>query len=321
MIIDPHVHVLDKGHWPKEWWDWVARDWANRVPGRKPEDIVEKAEENLLDPDGGRLISQMDSAGVDVSVILPIDWGVDYHAARTLDEINQHAEAVARLHSDRLIAFAGIDPRREGASDKLERWLSGSFKGLKLYPSTGFYPASAEAFALYEVCAARDMPVLFHTGDPLPVMDKEYARPKHFAAVTKAFPRLKIFLAHCGYGQTDEWNDALEVAAQSERACLELSVLLWDDSTEEKEVELVRKIDQARNRVGIERILFGTDHVSGKKIRPPGFLDKVVSMFRRLPDTARKAGVSITAAEHDKIMGGNVQQLINVDWSRFRQTS
>jgi uncharacterized protein len=319
MIVDPHVHVLDKGHWPREWWEWVARDWASKAPGRKPEDIIEKAEENLLDPDGSRLISQMDSAGVDVSVILPIDWGVDFHASRTVDEINEHAEYVTKLHPSRVIPFAGIDPRRKGAAEKLDHWLSGSFKGLKLYPSTGFFPTCPEALELYEVCTARDVPILFHTGDPLPVLSKEYARPKHFAGVVNKFPHLKIFLAHCGYGQVDEWNDALEVAAQSERACLELSVLLWDDSTGEKEIELVKKIDQARNRVGIEKIIFGTDHVSGRKIRPPGFLDKVVSMFKRLPETARKAGVAMTPTEHDKIMGKNVQQMINVDWTKFHQ--
>ncbi len=282
---------------------------------------MEKAEENLLDPDGSRLISQMNEAGVDVSVILPIDWGPDYHAARTVDEINAHAKSVAQSHPDRLIPFAGIDPRRNNSADKLEEWLAGPFKGLKLYPSTGFYPASPEAFTLYEVCAARDVPILFHTGDPLPVMDKEYARPKHFDRVAKAFPRLKLFLAHCGFGEIDEWATALDVAAQSERACLELSVLLWDDSTEEREIQLVRKIAEARDRIGIERILFGTDHVSGKRIRPPGFLGKVVAMFKRLPDTARKAGVSLTADEHEKIMGKNVQQLIDVDWSRFQQKS
>ena len=29
MIIDVHTHILDTGHWPNEWWDWVAADWVD----------------------------------------------------------------------------------------------------------------------------------------------------------------------------------------------------------------------------------------------------------------------------------------------------
>lgn len=311
-VIDPHVHVLDKGHWPVEWWQWVANDWASKQAGRKPEDVIERAEQNLMDPDGSRLIGQMETAGVDLAVILPIDWGPDYRAEKTVDEINAHALEVAHRYPDRIIAFAGIDPRRERSAERLDEWLRGAYKGLKLYPSCGFFPNIRPAMALYEVCHAHDAPVLFHTGDPLPLLPLEQSRPKHLLAVAKAFPELKIILAHCGIGKVDEWTDALEVAAQSKAACLELSVLLWDNSTQEQETALVRKIDEARNRVGIERILFATDHVSGQRIRPPGFLDKVVGMFKRLPETAKRAGVNLTSHEHDMIMGGNAARLLNI---------
>jgi predicted TIM-barrel fold metal-dependent hydrolase len=311
-VIDPHVHVLDKGHWPVEWWQWVAKDWASKEAGRRPEEVIERAEQNLMDPDGSRLIGQMDAVGIDIAVILPIDWGPDYHAGKSVDEINAHALDVVRRYPDRLIPFAGIDPRREHSAERLDRWLRGAYRGLKLYPSCGFFPNIPSAMALYEVCDARGAPVLFHTGDPLPLLTLEQSRPRHLFEVAKAFPELKILLAHCGIGKIDEWKDALEVAGQSKAACLELSVLLWDDSTEKEEIAVVRKIDEARNRLGIERIVFATDHVSGRRIRPPGFLDKVVGMFKRLPDTARRAGIKLTPYEHDLIMGGNAARLLGI---------
>jgi len=311
-VIDPHVHVLDKGHWPIEWWQWVANDWAAKESGRKPEDVIERAEQNLLDPDGSRLVQQMDSVGIDLAVILPIDWGPDYHAEKSVEEINAHALEVVHRYPDRTIAFCGIDPRRERAAGHVDRWLSGEYKGLKLYPSCGFHPDIKPAMELYEVCSARDVPVLFHTGDPLPLLPLEPSRPKYLLEVVKAYPELKILLAHCGIGKIDEWKDALEIAANSDAACLELSVLLWDNSTETEEIALAHKIDEARNRVGIERILFATDHVSGRRIRPPGFLEKVVGMFKRLPETAKRAGVSLSQREHDLIMGGNAARLLKI---------
>jgi uncharacterized protein len=311
MIIDPHVHVLDYGHWPNEWWDFVAADWASKEPGRIPEMVRDRIEAGLVDPDGSRLIQHMNEAGVDLSVILPIDWGPDFHAEKSVEEINEHALVCVRRYPERLLAFAGIDPRRDHAAERLDRWLSsGAYKGLKLYPNCGFYPNDPRAKALYEVCLAHDVPVLFHTGDPLPVLSSEYGRPKHFWNVVRDFPALKIIMAHAG--APGEFDEALAVAAASDAAVLEMSVWLWDDSSEADEVKTAHVVAQARDRIGIERVMFGTDHVSGQRIRAPGFLPKVTGMFNRLPDTARKAGLSISQTEHDAFMGGNAARLLKL---------
>jgi microsomal dipeptidase-like Zn-dependent dipeptidase len=105
----------------------------------------------------------------------------------------------------------------------------------------------------------------------------------------------------------------LDLVRASEQAVLELSACLWDDSTEIQELRLARRIADARDRVGIERIVFGTDHVSGRRIRPPGFLEKVTGMFRRMPETARRAGVRLSEEENAMIMGINAARLLGLD--------
>lgn len=304
MIIDPHVHILDHGHWPSAWWDHVAKSWADAEEGRNPEMVRDRIESGLVDPDGSRMIADMDEAGVDVVVNLVIDWGPDYPSPNTPQESVAQAVACAKRYPDRIIAFAGIDPRREGAAEQLEKWIvEDGVRGLKLYPPCGWWPKDEAAMALYEVCQRHDLPILFHTGDPLPLLDGEYSRPIHLLPVVQAFPDLKLWLGHAG--AHSGWEEALEVAEASNAACLELSVWLWDTSTREDEVDLARRIVEARDRVGIDRIIFGSDHVSGKKERRAGFLKTIVEMFQRLPETAASVGLELSADELDRIMYGN----------------
>jgi predicted TIM-barrel fold metal-dependent hydrolase len=311
VIIDLHTHLLDYGHWPDEWWDYVAQDWASKQPGRQPEQIRDKIEEGLVDSDGSRMVSHMDSAGVDKAVILPIDWGPDFHSQCSLQDMVDHAVACSRRYPNRLIPFAGIDPRRPGAANLLSAWLkSGDFRGLKLYPNCGFYPDDDCVLPICEVCLMHDVPVLFHTGHPLPLLDSKYSQPEHFRRVVETFPRLKVIFGHAG--APHDWQAMLELVEVSQEAVLELSVCLWHDSDQLQELRLARRIADARDRLGIERIVFGTDHLSGTRVRPPGFLEAVTSMFKRMPETAQRAGVRLTYEENAMILGGNARRLLGL---------
>ena len=304
MIVDFHTHLLDSGHWPSEWWDYVAAEWAKGAPGREPGQIRGKIEGGLIDPDGSRMIADMDAVGVDVAVVLPIDWGPDFHSEKPIDEVVAHAVACQRRYPGRLVAFGGIDPRRPGAARKVDEWLSsGDIHGLKLYPNCGWMPASADAMALYEVCVAHDAPILFHTGHPLPLLDESWSRLDNFLPVVESFPTLRAVLGHAG--APCEFENALRVAERSQMATLELSVCLWDDHNEEAELALARRIAKACAVIGRERILFGTDHVSGKRVRGPDFLRILTEKFLRMPQTAAAAGVMISDEDMRHIMGLN----------------
>ncbi|APA90518.1 amidohydrolase family protein (plasmid) [Paraburkholderia sprentiae WSM5005] len=318
MILDFHTHLLDVGHWPAEWWDHVARGWAAAEPGREPAQIRDKIEAGLIDPDGSRMIADMDAAGVDAAVVLPIDWGPDFHSAKNYDVVVDHAIECQHRYPGRLIAFGGIDPRRPGAPEKVDAWLrSGQVHGLKLYPNCGWMPAAPEAMAVYEVCQAHDAPILFHTGHPLPLLDESWSRLANFMPVVEAFPKLKAVLGHAG--APCEFENALNVAVRSEAATLELSVCLWDDHNEEAELALAKRVAKAIDVIGAERILFGTDHVSGKRVRGPGFLTTLVEKFQRMPEMARASGVTISDDAMERIMGLNgVSQLSRYKWRALK---
>ena len=63
LIIDAHVHILDEGFWPAQWFDWVAYSWArSKPPYRDPAVIRPRIESGLTDPDGSRMVADMDAA-------------------------------------------------------------------------------------------------------------------------------------------------------------------------------------------------------------------------------------------------------------------
>ena len=121
MIIDIHCHLWDGNIPSKSWWDTFIKVSAS-LSGR-PEEKVRERMPGWLDPTGDLLVSDMDEAGIDKSVILPIDYvtGGGVGDVASLEEQHRMYARAAEGHPDRLIAFAGIDPRRPEAVSFLER--------------------------------------------------------------------------------------------------------------------------------------------------------------------------------------------------------
>jgi predicted TIM-barrel fold metal-dependent hydrolase len=314
VVIDTHVHILDAGFWPDEWFDWVALQWASQEPGRVAEAVRPRIEPGLLDGDASLMLADMDTAGVDLAVILPLDWGPTFTAHVSIEEVNEHAARLAELHSDRLIAFAGVDPRRPGAAELVSSHLaSGRAKGVKLYPPAGFDPFDECVHPIYELCVQHRAPVLFHTGETLPKLRVRYGDPLLLQDVHAEFPELITWIGHAG--ARIWWDEALSVAAHSINSYLELSVWIWDDLNEERERTFIAHLAEARERIGVERLIFGSDHLSGPRVRGRQFLPLCVDWYRNLPQRAEQFGFEFTDAEVDMILGGNAARLLAVDRS------
>lgn len=267
----------------------------------------DRIEPGLIDVDGSRMVERMDRAGVDASVILPIDWGPDFQSFEDITQANEHAVAVSATHPGRFAAFAGIDPRRPESLDVLRARLDrGDIHGLKLYPACGWHPAADAAMEMYSLAESAGLPVLFHTGDPLPILDRELCNPRHLLPVAQAFPTLKIWVGHAG--APDWWEEACELAAAGPAVKLEMSVWLWGDSDDAARHRWIDKMSDGRRQFGAGRLLFGSDHVSGRKVRGDDFLHTIVEAYRSLIDVSASdiaAVTGFTAEELALVMGGN----------------
>ncbi|HEY2793742.1 MAG TPA: hypothetical protein VGJ28_15365, partial [Micromonosporaceae bacterium] len=143
-VIDTHLHHYERGFMSRKWHDYVAYRWARRNPPyRNPADIRDKIEAGMEDPGGDRMVEHMDATGIDIGVLLAMDWeiGMKDPAPLTIEQMHVSIAEVVRRHPGRFVAFAGIDPQRPNAME-LFNWAIDELGmvGLKIYPNTGFYP-------------------------------------------------------------------------------------------------------------------------------------------------------------------------------------
>jgi uncharacterized protein len=186
----------------------------------------------------GQCIASMDEAGIDVAAIMTIT---------DLPEVNPDAlEMIAqacREFPGRLYAFARVHPWYQ---DEAVRLLKAAiteydFRGLKLHPVTNIaHPSGEDTIRLIRTAAELGVPTLFHCGD------EPMTTPLSIAPAAAACPEATIILGHMGgYFHVDE---AIEVADRHANVVLETSAMPYP-----------HKIKEAVQRIGAERVIFGSD--------------------------------------------------------------
>jgi len=137
----------------------------------------------------------------------------------------------ARVHSDVLIPFASIDPRRErqGVAEARDLLEEGSVRGFKFHPNIQkFHPNDRIAYPMYELIEEAGVVALFHTGHSgigagLPGgggIALKYGNPMAIDDVAVDFPQMSIVMAHPAFPWQDE---ALSIAMHKPQVSIDLS--------------------------------------------------------------------------------------------------
>lgn len=316
MIIDAHVHWWKKGFlMVDDFWPFFTANLADSyyVPcgiNMTPEE----QERSFLDPDGSALLQRMDDAGIDKSVLLPLDLAIvnGQEAPHDIVSINREYAELAQAHPDRLISFFSMDPRRDNVDrhflTAVQEW---GMKGLKLYPPTGFLPADDSCTALYRICMEKDLPVTFHCA-VAGMSPQDHGHPDNFRPLMQKFPGLKIILAHSGgsdvlnpevhkfvpgQAEASPWFDlALNLAAEFDTVYMDISA--WEVYDDQKIKEYLQRII---NKLGsLDRVLFGTDY--------PIFF----GMTSSRDWVKRIQSLDIPENEKANLMGGNAARLLGL---------
>lgn len=118
------------------------------------------------------------------------------------------------------------------------------FVGIKITPiAHAAHPGSKDAFTVYEIARALDIPVMIHTGAGMPFSD-----PVSVIPAAEAFPDLKIILAHAGQDLLSE--QALYLARTFENIYLEPS---WVN---------ILNIKNFIKTIGASKLMFSSDLIS-----------------------------------------------------------
>lgn len=321
MIVDSHVHLFFAGSDPMAFFRGCVKMGAatfakgTGLPG-DPDQLLEAGLALLSDPDGDKLVSGMDQAGIDRAVLLPLDFGLGGDEPRVggsetlaIEAKNELYFQATQRHPGRLFTFLGVDPRRRGALKLFERGLSecGAL-GLKLHPTTGFYPHDPVCRPFYETALGAGVPVLIHSGNEPAPLKPMFSQPRYIDAVAADYPDLKIIIAHAGHGW---WQEALDLASAKPNLYVDFSG--WQIEFAGNPDYLYRVLRMAIDLLGPWRVLFGTDGSMTNLVVNP------TEWIQAWREPHSPSGITFSAEELDIVLGGAAARLYG--WEEGRSTA
>lgn len=216
------------------------------------------------------LLDEMDATRVGEALVLPIAFGLPFGDDLTERWMAAIAEAGA---GDRLLSGASVHPRDPDRIEKLQRHAARGARAVKLHPAAQrFFPDSPEAMEIYAECGRLGLPVIFHAGRAgiEPSYTYQYTVMRNYEPMLMRFPEVDFVLGHAG---ARDVADAIPLARGYPNAWLGIHG------------QGVTRLDELIERVGADRLLFGSDwpfyHLAGT-------LAKVLIVTEKRPD-ARNA--------------------------------
>ncbi len=261
--IDIHTHA---------WTDELAR---KALPA-----LLARAENRLTahyDGTVAGLLTQMDSSGVDISVIQPV--------ATKPTQVGAINDWAARIDGPRTVAFGAMHPLCKDPAREISRIAELGLRGFKMHPEhQEFEPHDSNLDPIWRAAIENRMVVLFHAGEDV-IHPTLRGTAKSFARLIDAWPELTAVLAHMGGFQ--QWDAVTRYLAGSN---------LWLDTAyalghlpDDEFVALVRTH-------GPDRILFGSD---GPWTNP----STEIAHLRRL---------ELSPSQIAGILGGNASALLGL---------
>lgn len=185
----------------------------------------------------GDLLNEMDRNNVEKAIVMPNFnlphklWNSNIELAKSIENI-----------SNRLFGFAWLDPRIENCCDQLESLVKQfGFRGLKLHPVLGgYYLTNKTVLRLIEKAISLKIPIMVHTGWGL------LGSATYVGQLAEQFPKGQFIIAH----MIDP--ECMNVTKRNNNIFLETSYS-----------QHPRRITQAVNTIGSDRLLYGSDYPLG----------------------------------------------------------
>jgi uncharacterized protein len=307
MIIDVHYHWM-----PSISEKAASRlaDHAFRAAGIMGKDIdletlKKRAMETWADPSGERLISSMEESGVDLTVICIVDnAGVKQATVELIQKANSMTGEISKKYPDRVVALAGVDPRRPQAADMMKQCFEEfGVEGLKYHPDFGYDPSGSDSHRVLEVLAKNKGILLTHTGPLPPPSLCKFADPMLLADIGVDFPEIRVIAAHMGAVNWRQW-----AALAAHQPNLYGDLAMWDTYAFGRYELFCRELRDILDYAGLSKVLFGTDNPIYSIIQPTS---EWIKLIKDLPSKAPE-GISFTEQEVAAILGGNASSLLGL---------
>jgi len=300
-VIDAHSHFFSRVYF-----ETLAAQ--SPIPGtvaRRLDDLAKRAAVEIPTADVpthlARWIAEMDRANVEHLCSF----------ASVAQELPAVIEAAA-LSGGRLSAFALVDPRVEGAADRIRGLLEeGKIRGALVFPALHHYRIDGpEAAGLLGVLDAQRALLFVHCGllvvklrDLLGIprtQDLRFADPLHVIPAANAHPGLTFVIPHFGAGF---FRETLFAGAQCPNVLVDTSSSNSWTATQAPALTLRDVFARALDVFGSRRILFGTD----ANVFPAGWRrDRLTEQHTLLDD------MGVPVADQELIFHGNIRRVLRL---------
>ncbi|MCW2523733.1 MAG: hypothetical protein JWO63_2068 [Frankiales bacterium] len=220
------------------------------------------------------LVAGMDRTNIAWTMIVP--WlpaqdfvaelaasGTDRDAAveqvlRQWHELNAWAAGAASAQPSRIKSVVGLDPvlmSPDYLQREVETQLAAGASGLKVAPMFIGVPADDERMEIvWRLAVEHDVPVLSESGALSFGPHGAWGHPRHFEAVLRSYPSLRLQLAHLGQGAE---ADMAKLVRLSETVITDTALRFGGMGGEDPDpAELASLIRE----IGVDRVSFGTNY-------------------------------------------------------------
>jgi len=199
------------------------------------------------------LLQTMEEQGIQRSVVFGFPWEKEEHFRRHNDYI---LESVQK-HPDKLIGFCCFSPLSPQGAEEVTRCLDAGLAGvgeLAVYQSGFSKETIRSLYEVMEICADRNVPVLFHTNEPVGHLypGKTPVQLIEIYRLLKQYPSNKIVLAH--------WGGGLFFYSLMKKEVREVLRHVWFDTAASPYLYAAQVYRLAGELLGFEKILFGSDY-------------------------------------------------------------
>ena len=267
-VIDAHTHWYPPSvsENPEAWANGVGETYWGKLVGRRA-DLKPSLQ---AFPSIDKILRDMDQAQVERAVILGWYW----QNSSTSDALNSEIIRFVNAHSDRLSAFASVNPADSDFEIKLKNAREMGFSGVgELHDKIqGFDFLSPQFCDFCELCAKLNFPINVHLSDP---RGKDYpnkaltSNSSAYASAAKN-PNTKFIFAHFGGGEVFE--PGFEFLENVYYDCAANTFLYKDRALAEMEEKLAKKM------------IFGSDYPL--RLYPRKFADCEMSEFKKSAERA-----------------------------------
>jgi len=177
------------------------------------------------------LLDKMDAANVEKAILFAPD--------------NLSVRNAVIAHPKRFVGYVWPNPHESGAlslvREAVKDW---GFRGIKLHPLVhAFLPTDEEVLPIMDFARRERIPVAIHSGHP------PFSLPWSIGELAEMYPDVRIVMLHMGHAHGVYIQAAINTAKRHDNIILETAG-----------VSMHSKIKEAVEKVGEERVVFGSDY-------------------------------------------------------------